>query len=91
MAGFACIEFLFKWVNWKEGRFAQHEGAFSVLGLPLYGSAILWDVALRAADEQVRWRRPHASVWLSGGGWDQLRSDGSELYTREWCETIPPQ
>ena len=51
--GFACIELLFKWVNWKENRFVQREGAFSVLDLPLYGAQTLWEVALRATDETV--------------------------------------
>ena len=64
MTGFTCVEFLFKWVNWKENRFAQHDGAFSVLDLPLYGASTLWQVALRAKNEHVGKRIVHLLTQL---------------------------
>ena len=51
--GYSCIEFLFKWVNWKNGHFVQNQVDFSVLGLPLFGAPTLWEVALRSADALV--------------------------------------
>ena len=53
LTGFSCIEFFFKWINWKDGRFVQHDGAFTVLSLPLFGTETLWDIALRSTAAQV--------------------------------------
>ena len=54
LAGFSCVAFLFKWINWSEGTFAQHDASsFTVLALPLHGAQTLWEIAFRASDPQV--------------------------------------
>jgi ubiquitin carboxyl-terminal hydrolase 9/24 len=52
--GYSCVEYFFRWINWKEQRFVQQDTtSFLVLDLPLFGSETLWQVALRARDADV--------------------------------------
>ena len=63
--GYACIEYLFRWINWCDQRLGQHDMAnFSVLDLPLHGMGSLWAAALRARDEAVGLRAVHFLVTL---------------------------
>ena len=49
-----CGEYLFRWINWKEHRFAQQDTSnFTVLELPLSGVDTIWQVALRTRDADV--------------------------------------
>jgi len=51
---YACIEYLFRWINWREQRFAQQDQSnISVLDVPLHGVQTLWAAALRTRDEAV--------------------------------------
>ena len=51
---YSCLEYFFRWINWKDRRFVQQEAnSFTVLNFPLFGSETLWQVALRARNEQV--------------------------------------
>ena len=51
---YACLEYFFRWINWKDRKYVQQEAnSFTVLDLPLFGGDTLWQVALRARDEQV--------------------------------------
>ena len=52
--GYTCGEYLFRWINWKEHRFAQQDTSnFTVLELPLSGVDTIWQVALRTRDADV--------------------------------------
>ena len=61
--GYACIEYFFRWINWKEQRFTQQNASnVAVLALPLFGIETLWEIALRAQDEQVRALAAHPAA-----------------------------
>lgn len=62
---YACIEYLFRWINWREQRFSQQDHAnVSVLDLPLHGIDTLWAAALCARDEAVGLRAVRFLVLL---------------------------
>jgi ubiquitin C-terminal hydrolase len=63
--GYACIEYLFRWINWCEHRFAQQDQSHvTVLDLPLHGIGALWAAALRSCDEAVGLRAVRFLVLL---------------------------